>query len=94
MSEKERLENALKAWASGLQHLTGTRDLLVIRAVGLGISKQRIHQLTGIARTTIDRILETAPNSTVPAQDPGASPSEAPNRMTTASAPSGRRRRE
>lgn len=34
------------------------RDDMVRRARGAGISKHRIHVLTGIARTTIDRILE------------------------------------
>lgn len=34
------------------------RDDMVRRARSAGISKHRIHVLTGIARTTIDRILE------------------------------------
>ena len=34
------------------------RDDMVRRARATGISKNRIHVLTGIARTTIDRILK------------------------------------
>ncbi|MCZ4506965.1 DUF6003 family protein [Streptomyces sp. ActVer] len=34
------------------------RDDMVRRARAAGISKHRIHVLTGIARTTIDRILK------------------------------------
>lgn len=34
------------------------RDELVRRANKAGVSKHRIHVLTGIARTTIDRILK------------------------------------
>lgn len=34
------------------------RDDMVRRALAAGISKNRIHTLTGIARTTIDRILK------------------------------------
>lgn len=34
------------------------RDDMVRRARAAGLSKHRIHALTGIARTTIDRILK------------------------------------
>jgi hypothetical protein len=34
----------------------GRRDDLVRQAIRLGVSKHRIHVITGIARTTIDRI--------------------------------------
>jgi hypothetical protein len=37
---------------------TDSRDDMVRRAQAAGISKNRIHVLTGIARTTIDRILK------------------------------------
>lgn len=49
----EEAEAALQAWA------TVQRDELVHAAHQAGISKNRIHAITGIARTTIDRILET-----------------------------------
>lgn len=49
---QEEAEAALQAWA------TIQRDELVQAAYQAGVSKNRIHVLTGIARTTIDRILE------------------------------------
>jgi hypothetical protein len=47
-------EQALLAWASV------ERDELVRAAHEAGVSKNRIHTITGIARTTIDRILENS----------------------------------
>lgn len=47
-------ERALILWAIGQRE----RDEIVRRAHFFGVSKHRIHVLTGIARTTIDRILE------------------------------------
>jgi len=58
MTEQERLEESLKGWASDMRVLTQQRDLLVTHAIELGVTKQRIYQLTGIARTTIDRIIK------------------------------------
>jgi hypothetical protein len=49
----EEGEAALQAWA------TVQRDELVQAAYQAGVSKNRIHVITGIARTTIDRILES-----------------------------------
>jgi len=48
--EAERL---LTEWAASF----GGRDALVLAAHRVGVSKHRIHALTGIARTTLDRIL-------------------------------------
>lgn len=53
MTPQEAAEAALRAWA------TVQRDELVQAAHRTGVSKNRIHVITGIARTTIDRILET-----------------------------------
>lgn len=50
---REEAEAALQAWA------TVQRDELVQTAHQAGVSKNRIFTITGIARTTIDRILET-----------------------------------
>jgi hypothetical protein len=49
---QQEAEQALMAWASI------ERDELVRAAHEAGVSKNRIHTITGIARTTIDRILE------------------------------------
>jgi hypothetical protein len=48
----DEAEQALTAWASV------ERDELVRAAYAAGVSKNRIHTITGIARSTIDRILE------------------------------------
>lgn len=48
----EEAEQALAAWASV------DRNELVRAAHVAGVSKNRIHTLTGISRTTIDRILK------------------------------------
>ena len=47
-------ERALTRYAE----TTGGRDELIRAALAAGLSKHRIHRLSGIARTTIDRILE------------------------------------
>lgn len=49
----ERARDVLDRWARN----NGMRDKVVIRAYLAGVSKREIHQRTGIARTTIDRIL-------------------------------------
>jgi hypothetical protein len=51
--EQQSAEIALADWAEN----NAKRDDLVRRAVAAGVSKHRIHVLTGIARTTIDRIV-------------------------------------
>ena len=54
MSETAKLEQELTEWAAA----QADRDNLVRAALAAGFTKQRVHQLTGIARTTIDRIIE------------------------------------
>lgn len=49
---RQEAEQALRAWA------TIERDELVRAAHDAGVSKNRIFTITGIARTTIDRILD------------------------------------
>jgi hypothetical protein len=41
--------------------VAGRRDEVVRAAVEAGVSKADVHRLTGIARTTIDRIVSRAP---------------------------------
>lgn len=53
-------EWALIAWARTVEK----RDELVKQAYRNGISKNRIYTLTGIARTTIARILKDEPDAT------------------------------
>ena len=40
--------------------VTRDRDVRVRAAVAAGLSKHRVHRLTGIGRSTIDRILAVA----------------------------------
>jgi hypothetical protein len=47
----ERELTEYRRWVDG-------RDDMVRRANAAGVSKNRIHVLTGIARTTLDRILK------------------------------------
>lgn len=51
---REEAEKALTDWAAN----NARRDDLVRAARAAGVSKNRIHVLTGIARTTIDRIFQ------------------------------------
>jgi hypothetical protein len=51
----------LTAWAAEQDAVAGRRDEVVRAAVDAGLSKAEVHRLTGIARTTIDRIVSVAP---------------------------------
>jgi len=53
-SDRQQAEAELKQYAL----LVNDRDNMIRRARAAGITKHRIHALTGIARTTIDRILK------------------------------------
>lgn len=52
-----RAQSDLVRWALE----TARRDELVRAAVRAGVDKTQIHRLTGIARTTVDRIVGTVP---------------------------------
>lgn len=54
---REAIEFALTGWGERSRVVAAERDPLVRGAVARGISKHRVHVLTGIARTTIDDIL-------------------------------------
>jgi len=61
----EEAEQMLTEWAL----VTRDRDNRVRRAVAAGVSKYRVNQLTGIGRSTIDRILAGRPDGPVTAQE-------------------------
>lgn len=48
----------LTAWAADHDAVTVRRDQVVRDAVAAGLSKSEVYRLTGIARTTIDRIID------------------------------------
>jgi hypothetical protein len=56
MTTREQAEQDLRDWAIN----NASRDLRVIAALRAGVPKKEIHLITGIARTTINRIEETA----------------------------------
>ena len=53
-ADQRTLEQELAEWAAS----QADRDNLVRAALAAGVQKQRIHDLTGIARSTIDRIIK------------------------------------
>jgi hypothetical protein len=53
----------LAAWVSERRSVAGRRDDVIRIAVQAGLSKAEVHRLTGIARTTIDRILGQPPEA-------------------------------
>jgi hypothetical protein len=58
----EKAEQMLSEWVA----VTRDRDARVRAAVAAGLSKHRVHRLTGIGRSTIDRILAaTAPGGAI-----------------------------
>jgi hypothetical protein len=54
----------LTAWAAEQGEVASRRDEVVRAAVAAGLSKSEVYRLTGIARTTIDRIVS-------PVREPG-----------------------
>jgi hypothetical protein len=53
VTDQERAEAALAEWVT----VHRDRDRRIRAAVAAGISKHRVHQLTGISRVTIDKVL-------------------------------------
>ena len=49
----------LASWAADRRAVDGRRDEVVRTAAEAGLIKSEIHRLTGIARSTLDRILGT-----------------------------------
>ena len=52
------LRAALRRWGSRQRGRAGERDPLVLAALDAGITREEIHILTGLGRTTIDRIVQ------------------------------------
>jgi transposase len=66
----EEAEQMLSEWVI----VTRDRDTRVRAAVAAGLSKHRVHRLTGIGRSTIDRILAaTAPAGAINGPSGGGS---------------------
>ena len=56
-----RARQMLAGWATGQDAAGSRRDGAVRAAIGAGLRKGEVHRLTGIARTTIDRIAGAVP---------------------------------
>lgn len=56
----EAIEQALAKWSDDQAKLPQRRSRLVLSALAAGVTKHRIHVLSGIARTTIDDIISRA----------------------------------
>jgi uncharacterized protein len=52
----ESIRAALRSWRKRSESLASDRDPLVISALAAGITKEEVHQSTGLGRSTIDRI--------------------------------------
>lgn len=56
--QREAIRRELHAWRRRHQAVALARDPLVARAIiGAGLTKEEVHFLTGLGRTTIDRIV-------------------------------------
>ena len=53
---REHAEQELAAWAAANEY----RDEIIKAAYKAGVTKARIHAMTGVARTTVDRVLQDA----------------------------------
>lgn len=60
MTEDEA-RDALRSWGRRRQSLDRDRDGLVTTGLAAGLSKEEVHMLTGLGRTTIDRIAAKQP---------------------------------
>jgi hypothetical protein len=69
---REQAEQELAAWAAANDY----RDEIIKAAYRAGVTKAKIHAMTGVARTTIDRVLQD------PAPSAGPSDSAARARLT------------
>jgi hypothetical protein len=52
------LRAALRRWGARQRSLARERDPLVLAALDAGITREEAHILTGLGRTTIDRIVQ------------------------------------
>jgi hypothetical protein len=52
------LRSALRGWGRRQRNLAHERDPLVLAALKAGITREEVHILTGLGRTTVDRIVQ------------------------------------
>jgi hypothetical protein len=65
-STEDEFRKTFTAWARRRKAVNADRDTMVAAALAHGISREEIHILTGLGRTTVDRIADkTAGRGTV-----------------------------
>jgi len=57
--QRRILSKALRSWGNRRRALDTERDPLILASLEAGITKEEVHQSTGLGRTTIDRIEKT-----------------------------------
>jgi hypothetical protein len=55
---RETSRQALRSWRRRSDSVAVDRDPVVRTAIDAGLSKEEVHILTGLGRTTIDRIVK------------------------------------
>ena len=58
-TRQDALRASLRSWGRRQRSLTSERDPLVLGAISNGITREEIHILTGLGRTTVDRIAKS-----------------------------------
>lgn len=61
---REAARQALRSWRRRSDSVTGERDPLVRTAMAAGLTKEEVHIITGLGRTTIDRIMTRGERTT------------------------------
>jgi len=57
-AKREAFRQALHSWAERQRSDAQDRDGLVTGALAAGLSKEEVHVITGLGRTTIERIVK------------------------------------
>ena len=55
--QRETARQALRSWRRRARSVAADRDPAVVDAMDAGLTKEEVHVLTGLGRTTIDRIV-------------------------------------
>ena len=66
-NQREVLLTALRRWYMRQRAVTAERDPLVLAALDAGITREEIHILMRVGRTTIDRIVQAKQETGDPA---------------------------
>jgi transposase len=55
--DDDSVRAALRSWRKRSEALAAERDPLIMTALAAGLAKEEVHQMTGVGRSTIDRII-------------------------------------